>query len=67
MVHGKAHTHQPEDQAGGVNLAEPCSAWKPVQAIAFENAGYAGSGDLDVMVTGEVTDDAHGTQVVGLA
>jgi hypothetical protein len=36
--------------AGGVDLAEHCSAWEPVQAIALEDAGYASSGDLDVVV-----------------
>ncbi|MBM3520707.1 MAG: TlyA family RNA methyltransferase, partial [Alphaproteobacteria bacterium] len=37
------------------------------EAVALEDAGDAGSGDPDVMVAGQVPDDAHGAQVVGLA
>ena len=38
-----------------------------VQAIALEDAGYACGRSLDVMVAGQVPNDAHRTQVVGLA
>ena len=52
---------------GRVDLAQPRPSWEPVQAIALEDTGCAGSGDLDVMVAGKIPDDAHGSQVVGLA
>ena len=52
---------------GGVDLAEPCSPWEPAQAIALEDTGYVGSGDLGVVVARQVPDDTHGSQVVGLA
>jgi hypothetical protein len=50
----------------GVNLAKPCSPRQPVQAIALEDTGYAGSGDLDVMVAGQIPDDVHRPQMVCL-
>ena len=52
---------------GRVNLSEPRTPRQSVQAIALEDTGYAGSGDLDVMVAGKIPDDAHRPQVVGLA
>jgi hypothetical protein len=51
----------------GVNLAQPCSPRQPVQAIALEDAGYAGSGDLDVVVARQIPNDAHRPQMVGLS
>lgn len=52
--------------AGGVDLAKPRSTRQPAQAIALEDTGYAGSGDLDGMVGGQIPDDAHRPQTVGL-
>ncbi len=52
---------------GRVNLSEPRTPRQSVQAIALEDRGYAGSGDLDVMVAGKIPDDSHWPQVVGLA
>ncbi len=52
--------------AGGMDLAEPRTSWEPVQAIALEDAGYAGSGDLDVVVARQIPNDAHWPQMVGL-
>ena len=53
--------------AGGVGLTEPCYPREPVLAIALEDTGYAGSGDLDVAVARQVPNDTHGSQMVGLA
>ena len=50
-----------------MDLAQPCISWEPAQAIAREDTGYAGSGDLDVVVARQVPNDAHGSQVEVLA
>jgi hypothetical protein len=51
---------------GGVNLAQPRSPRQAVQAIALEDTRYACGRNLDVMVAGQVPNDAHRTQMVGL-
>ena len=53
--------------AGGLDLAEPCSSSEPIQDTAIEDRGYAGSGDLDVMVAGQLPSNSYWPQVVGLA
>jgi hypothetical protein len=52
--------------AGCVDLAEPCSPQQPVQAIALEDTGYAGSRELDVMVARQIPNDALWPLMVGL-
>jgi len=48
----------------GMDLANPGAARKPVQAVAPENAIYAGIGDLDVVIARQISDDPNGSQVV---
>ena len=51
----------------GMDFAQPGATWKAVEAIAFEDAGDASVRDLDVIITGEIPNNAHGPEIVGLA
>jgi hypothetical protein len=47
-----------------VDLANPRTARKPVQAVAPENAIDAGIRDLDVVIARQIPDDPDGSKVV---
>ena len=50
----------------GVDLAQPCAPWKPADTIALENAVNASTGYFDVMVAGEIPDNADRPEMVSL-
>ena len=51
----------------GVNFAQPRSAWQLAYPIAFEDTINTCARYLDVMIAGEIPDDADGPEMIGLS
>ena len=51
----------------GVNFAQPRSAWQLAYSIAFEDTINTCARYLDVMIAGEIPDDANRPEMLSLA
>ena len=49
-----------------VDFAEPCAAWKPADAIALEDTINASTRYFDVVVAGQIPDDADWPEMINL-